>query len=69
MLPPFKPSVTISLPITKKYGLVPYSSCGDKFQSIILPVPPADSLQWSILSTLNLMSLWTRYNKVNVCLA
>jgi hypothetical protein len=55
MLPPFKPLVTISLPTTKQHELEPYSSCGDEFQSITLPVPPADSLQWSILSTSNLM--------------
>jgi len=55
MLPPFRPLVTISLPTTKQHGLVPYSSCYDEFQPITLPVSPADSLQWSILSTLNLM--------------
>jgi hypothetical protein len=55
MFPPFKPLVTISLPTTKQHGLVPYSSCGDDFQSLTLPVPPVDSLQWSILSALNLM--------------
>jgi len=49
MLQPFKPLVMISLHPTKQHALVPHSSCGDEFQSITLPVSPADSLQWSDL--------------------
>jgi len=49
MLPPFKLLVTVSPPTKRQHGLESYSSCGDEFQSITLPVPPADSLKWSIL--------------------